>query len=360
MPEKIHKITLSGSPDEIGYQHGVKLARQIHHNIEFYRPLFLTNFETETQVLHEAKHIKDRIQNFNPAYIVELDHIALGAEVTEPLWVYALNSRTELTLTRRDGECTALVFPKQNFLGQTWDWAQSLSDSFVIMQINYPSGHQILQLTEAGIIGKIGLNNQGLGVTLNILWTKDLVLSGIPVHILLRAILDSRSLEDSSEVVNRSLRGKASNIIVCQDGSAYDVEFLGGHAVSFDITQPAYVHTNHYKHINDPAMSVETESESSETRHNKALSEFRNLQQFDLRELVSILSDSSDGEKSILSAFKPDKHFEMGACGTLATIAMDLGNAALRVRKGNPSVKSYTGDGFVEFSLGQVERVAVE
>jgi isopenicillin-N N-acyltransferase-like protein len=53
-------------------------------------------------------------------------------------------------------------------IGQTWDWAQRLEGHFVVMEIQFPSGHKLTQLTEAGIIGKIGFNNCGLGVTLNI------------------------------------------------------------------------------------------------------------------------------------------------------------------------------------------------
>jgi isopenicillin-N N-acyltransferase-like protein len=351
MNANIKRIRLSGTPEEIGFQHGKILAKQIRHNIDFYRHLLKANLGTDDQVLQETKRIKERITEFNPEYIKEIDHIALGAEILEPLWVYALNSRTELALTRLDGECSAIVFPQQRIIGQTWDWSQSLSDGFVIMQIDSPSGHKILQLTEAGIIGKIGLNNQGLGVTLNILWTRDLVLRGVPIHILLRAVLDSRSLEESRAAVNRSMSGKASNIIVTQVGSAYDVEFLGEYAFIFDITQPAYAHTNHYIHLDDPALRIETESESSETRHKKATSEFDRLERFNADEMISILSDRTGGEKSILAAFKPDKHTEMGYCGTLATVVMDLDNGSMLVRKGNPSMRNFSVDSFSEYRI---------
>jgi isopenicillin-N N-acyltransferase-like protein len=351
MCEPIKRIRLSGTPEEIGFHHGELLAEQIHHNIDFYRHLLLSNFGLEDQVLQETRLIKECITEYNPEYIKEIDHIALGAKVLEPLWVYALNARTELALSRQDGECTALVFPQQSIIGQTWDWSQSLSDSFVIMQIDSPSGHKILQLTEAGIIGKIGLNNQGLGVTLNILWTRDLVLRGVPIHILLRAVLDSRSLEDTRVAVNRSMSGKASNIIVTQAGSAYDVEFLGDHTFTFDINQPAYVHTNHYIHPDDPALHIETESESSEIRHNKAISEFGGLEYFNIEEMISILSDRSNGEKSVLAEFKPDKQTEMGYCGTLATVVMDLDNGSMLVRKGNPSIPEFSVDSFSEYRI---------
>lgn len=113
MGEFLTRIALSGSPEEIGFQHGIKLSEQIHRNIEFYKPIFLSNFSTEGRVLQETGRIKERIRAFNPDYIREIDHIALGAGVSEPLWVYALNARTELALTHQYDECTAVVFPQQ-------------------------------------------------------------------------------------------------------------------------------------------------------------------------------------------------------------------------------------------------------
>ena len=105
------KISLSGSPEEIGFQHGRSLSKLIHRNIEFYKPIFIRNLGGEKQVLKAAKYFKAQIKEFNANYIIEIDHIALGAEVSEPLWLYALNSRTELTLTNDFNECTAIVFP---------------------------------------------------------------------------------------------------------------------------------------------------------------------------------------------------------------------------------------------------------
>ena len=351
MNGSIARILLSGSPEEIGFQHGEKLTKQIHRNIEFYKPIFLANLETEARVLRETRRIKERIRAYNADYIREIDHIALGAQVSEPLWIYALNARTELSLTHKSDECTAVVFPRQKILGQTWDWAQALEDAFVIMEICLPSGHKILQLTEAGIIGKIGLNNHGLGVTLNILWVKDQLLSGIPIHILLRAVLESQTLEGARKAINRSLNGKASNIIVSHAGRAFDVEFFGDETIFYDIQEHAYSHTNHYIHSKKSLDIDETEHIGSITRHKKALEEFINLEHFSTQEMISILSDNSCGESSILAAYKPDTQIKMGFCGTLATIVMDLENRFLKIRKGNPSSRSFSVNNFNDFFI---------
>jgi len=169
LAEQIIKVVLSGSPEEMGFRHGELLSEQIRRNIEFYKPILVANLGDEAAVLRATEHIKEHIHAYNPNYITEIEHIAMGAQVSEPLWVYALNARTELALSMKTNECTAIVFPQQGIIGQTWDWARPIEDDFVMMELQFPSGHNILQITEAGIIGKIGLNSCGLGQTINIL-----------------------------------------------------------------------------------------------------------------------------------------------------------------------------------------------
>jgi isopenicillin-N N-acyltransferase-like protein len=352
MTGHFRRITLSGSPEEIGFQHGKLLSEQIHRNIEFYKPIFLANLGDETQVLQLTEHIKEYINAFNPNYITEIDHIALGAEVSEPLWIYALNARTELALTKHYGECTAIVYPQHNIIGQTWDWAQSLEENSVIMEIQFPSGLQILQLTEAGIIGKIGLNNRGLGLTLNILWILDRVLLGVPIHILLRAVLESKTLEDARNTIYCSGNGKASNIIVAQAGQAFDIEFDGVDTIYHVIQQDeVYTHTNHYIHSAKSNQLDESEYAGSITRYKKAVEKLSKVEDFSTHEMISILSDQSNGENPILAAYKPDTQIEMGYCGTIATLVMDLAKRTMKIRKGNPSLPSFSVDSFTEFRI---------
>ena len=348
MTGHFRKITLSGSPEEIGLQHGKLLSEQIHRNIEFYKPIFLANLGGEAQVLQSTGRIKEHIKAFNPKYITEIDHIALGAEVSEPLWLYAINARTELALTKHYTECTAMVFPQHNIIGQTWDWAQPLEDNSVIMEILFPSGHRILQLTEAGIIGKIGLNNCGLGLTLNILWILDRVLVGVPIHIVLRAVLESQTLEGARNAIIRSGVGKASNIIVAQAGHAFDIEFDGIDTYYHVIQDEVYTHTNHYIHSVKSIQIDETERANSIARYKKAVEELSKVGEFSTQEMISILSDQSNEENSILTAYKPDTQLGRGYCGTIATIVMDLEKRIMKVRKGNPSSPSFSIDSFTQ------------
>ncbi len=92
--------------------------------------------------------------------------------------------------------------------------------------------HSILMMTEPGIIGKIGFNSCGLGVTLNFLERTNFVKTGVPVHILLRAALDCKSVQEWKNKVMHllpvELRGTSSAIFACDaSGSWLHLEFAG-------------------------------------------------------------------------------------------------------------------------------------
>jgi isopenicillin-N N-acyltransferase-like protein len=347
---EIKLVSLSGTPEEIGYQHGELLAEQIRNNIDFYRSLFLNYLGSETRVLSIAEKFKKSIQSYNPNFVTEINHIALGAGLAEPLWLYAINARTELSMMESIQECTAIVCPGINLLAQTWDWAKKLEGNFVIMKITFPNGHQILQLTEAGIIGKIGLNNQGLGVTLNFLYDEHIDFSTVPIHILLRQVLECISLDDAKDAAKSSRVGKASNLIIAQAGKAVNIEFAGDRMKYFEIEESCYAHTNHFLHAKPPNIVNEDSYQNSVTRHKTTTAQLKISPEQTTNKLIKILSDQTNGGDAILASYKPDPMEMLGEYGTLATIIMDLENQSLFARNGNPKNKFFSLNSFVEYS----------
>jgi len=347
----IKTVSLSGTPEEIGYQHGQFLTEQIHHNIDFYRSLFLDYLGSEIKILEAAQRFKESIQGFNPKFISEIDQIALGANLSEPLWLYALNARTELSMMENQNECTAIVCPQDHFLGQTWDWAKKLEGNFVIMKITFPDGFQILQLTEAGIIGKIGFNNQGLGVTLNYLYDEYVDFSTVPIHIVLRQVLESYSIEEAKTAVRKSGTGKASNLIVAHGGEAVNTEFAGDRMNFVKIDGKTYVHTNHFLHAKPPNILNQDSYKNSCARYQtaKALLDITAKPVKD--KLIEIFSDQAHGKDAILANYKPDPLEMLGEYGTLATIIMDLENKSMIVRKGNPKNDFFSTSRFDQYNL---------
>jgi isopenicillin-N N-acyltransferase-like protein len=108
-------------------------------------------------------------------------------------------------------------------------------------------------VTEAGILGKIGLNSHGVAVALNFLAsTRDTGADGVPVHVLLRMTLDScRTVAEALELLLRAPVGASACVTVA--GAEPDGRDLA--AVELSPSGPALVwpggdgllvHTNHF------------------------------------------------------------------------------------------------------------------
>ena len=322
-------ITISGEPFERGKQHGEQLSAEIAKTIDFYLSIFGLS---ETEILQHADFFRNIIDEFNPAYREEIDGIAQGASVN-PLWIVALNARTEILsrTTAASNECTAVYFTGPSILAQNWDWGKALEPLTVLMKIVQPDGHVILMITEPGIIGKIGMNNAGLGVCLNIL-TLGKVLDGLPVHLILRAILDCKTLAQVDSLLAKYSEGKASNIIVADaSGNGFDMEFCGENSYRLVPESDYLLHTNHYlsKPINsdqDPDFS------SSYARFNKATQILSDNKERSVESMCDLLSDESDRSLPIYREYLPDD--SVHELGTICTIVMELAQQKMLIRKG--------------------------
>ena len=65
-------------------------------------------------------------------------------------------------------------------MAQNWDWMEEQSPNLLLLTIIQPDKPTIKMVTEAGIIGKIGLNSAGVGVCLNAIRIPGLDKNRIP------------------------------------------------------------------------------------------------------------------------------------------------------------------------------------
>ena len=97
--------------------------------------------------------------------------------------------------------CTALAYHSSTddpdhttVLAQNWDWHNEQATNLVHIRIrNSHQSHKAPLLSfvsEAGIIGKIGLNSYGIGTCLNAIRAPGVSFTRLPVHLALRAVLD--------------------------------------------------------------------------------------------------------------------------------------------------------------------------
>ena len=326
-------IEISGTPTERGLEYGEKCKDRILKCIKFYKKIFRLS---EEEVFKKAKYYHQEIWKFNKDYCDEIESIAKSAGV-DPLWIYALNARTEILLANTQ-ECTAVYFRKTKLLAQNWDWAKDLEELTIILKITREDGHKILMVTEPGIIGKIGFNSSSVGVTLNILKISGIKFTGLPIHIMLRAVLDSKSIKEAEKLV--SLSNSTSNLIIADaKGNFLDVEFAGKKKFVFKNSAPVFYHTNHY--LGKDITPKNKTNASSFVRYER-LQEMK-LVGGSVADMKKILLDK-ENELPICRSFVPYPHF--GKIGTISSIIMDLSAKEMHLTKGNP-----VGKKFVKISL---------
>jgi isopenicillin-N N-acyltransferase-like protein len=332
--KRFREVSLSGNATERGRAHGEQLRADIEETLDYYRSLFaLGNAELREQ----ARVFAAIIEAFNPAYAEEIEALAAAANI-EPLYAYAMNSRSEILNNLDVPECTAVMNCEEALLAQNWDWSEALESLVVMLAIEREDGHRILTLTEPGIIGKIGMNSAGLGVCLNILKT-DRALRGLPVHVLLRAILDCSTMTQARTLLDTTRVGKASHVLIgAANGECLGMEYAAADSHALQPQAGVLLHTNPY--LADAGLNTMEAFPSTHERWHRAS---QLLAEDNSRAGVrAMLLDQSQAEFSICRPYSPAAAAGFGNVGTVFTVLMELEAGTMQVRPGaNPETPFY-------------------
>lgn len=346
------EITATGSSYEIGKTHGKKARKQIENTIQVYRYMFMEYSNIEWK---EAKRMaltyEESIRKFNPEYIEEIKGIAEGSGF-EYAEILAINARSELifqgTHLPADG-CTSLSVTGEKtntgtILGQNWDWKREIEGSVIMLRIIREGRPTICTITEAGILGKIGMNSEGIGVCFNAL-SVNAVSEGIPIHIILRAILEQSSFLQAMQVVVQNPIGCPANIMI---GSGFN------EAIDFEIEINDYAylyardgiltHSNHYLHLKFPAEGHRDMAcakwPDSFIRNGRADKMLHGIKSsISVENFMEILSDHGDPSVSICHHEEynlDDSHIE-----TVFSLIMDLSKKEFYISLGQPCMQKY-------------------
>ncbi len=325
-------ISLSGGPAERGEQHGAALKDRIHGMIEVYGTFFA---RAESEIFDIAGHFKTVINDFDADYGTEIEGIAAAAEV-DPLWIYALNARSEFLSFVPATECTVMHFAGTPLLGQNWDWEERLEPLIALVRIERSDRPSILMMTEPGILGKIGLNDAGVGVCFNFLHINRPT-NGVPIHILLRAILESSSIDEARGAIDRAGPGRSANILVADEqGNRFDMEFAATEQIEVEDPGDVIAHTNHYL---DPEMfAVPHVLENSTFRLDRAYALAKEIEIRDRSTMARMLSDTANPGNAICQTYRLRE--PLGNMGTVCTLTMDLAARNMDIRLGNDASAS--------------------
>lgn len=360
-------IDVAGSSYERGRRHGMQARPRVERSLANYANLFGACGIGWTGAQRLSRDYRDAICALDAGLYDEIRGIAAGAgcEVDE---ILALNARTEIlppTFPERPsdawlstrlrgkldfGECTALaVQPASSrtggtLLAQNWDWLGEQRDALIVLRAQREDGTAYLTLTEAGMLAKIGFNDRGFGVCLNILRSEDDgTVPGVPVHVLLRALLDCADVAAAIACVSKLKYGASSNIL-CADASgvraALELSPGGAHVLRGAGT--ALCHTNHF---------LAPTAQKTARQLPPSLSSLPRLARIEelvkeangplgVEDLQRMLRDETDGLQSI--SRHPDPQLPaMARVETVASVIMELEARVMHVAPDIPTQTAY-------------------
>jgi isopenicillin-N N-acyltransferase like protein len=280
-------VAVSGTPAECGAGYGSAAAERIAKNLAVYRRRFADQAGLDEAAVRRAGAAFRAVTlELHPRIAAMLDGVGEGAGVAVEE-VYALNARTELlygaSVPRArppapdaDGACTAVGVLGPHtanghlLLGQNWDWHPDQRDAMVLLATRDERGLAVLALAEAGMLAKAGLNSAGLGVCVNMLGCDrdgldpagipadearrnrpQPALTGVPYHVLLRAVLEADSLSWAIRTACRTPRNASINLLIGQAGEStvggelIDLEVVPGDVGWLNPVDGLLTHANH-------------------------------------------------------------------------------------------------------------------
>lgn len=374
-------IAQNASPWARGQRLGATAQAQTWHSRSTYARLFAQCGIDWATACQRALAYRPVIEALDPALLEEMRGLADGSGLGLAE-ILALNCRTEilppdflgdaplqaqqalaanraaglpdwLDEARLDpavngGECTAMAVGPgasadgQAWLAQNWDWMGRQRQALTRVHTINSNGTRLITLTEGGMLAKIGMNQYGFALGLNILRSHDDGRQpGVPVHLLLRHLLGLPSVAAVRQALDRIGRtlgfGAASNI-PCADaqGEVACFEVAPAGWAELPPEQGVVLHTNHF--VCTPLLSAQAPLGLTLSSQPRLLTARAHAQRQPLgrEQLQAFLRDESDGHLSICRspdpALPPEARVE-----SVAGVIMNTGTREMWIAPEVPS-----------------------
>jgi isopenicillin-N N-acyltransferase-like protein len=339
-------ITMKGSPRDCGIQYGRAVGHLIRGSLKAYLETFRLLHGLDQEAIFDlARKFEPMIAEFDPATLEEIKGIAEGAEA--PLEaLLTINARNELVhglKAQLDDGCTSFIVfgdataDGHTYVGQNWDWNPAMKPNAVVLDIRRDGDPHILTLTEAGLVGKHGLNEDGIGLCNNFMLS-DKRRFGLPVHVTRRKVLTARILSDAIGAVLNSERALAANYMLGHaDGAGVALEAWPEGLDVIHAKEGLLTHANHFQITRagreDIGRNIFPDTLLRDARLQDLLS--AQLGRIDLSVLAVGMSDHFNHPDSICRHPNPNSEEGKGI-ETLGCIIMDLTDRVLHYCSGPP------------------------
>jgi isopenicillin-N N-acyltransferase-like protein len=270
----IYYIKVSGTPREMGRQHGKQLKQIIQDQVKAYKEELIATFgednakKIRNYVINDSKFLKD-VQQHLPHVHQEMVGVAEGAEV-DVKDILLLNMYEEVyegataalkiqpLPAKAAGKCTSLNCSGRkklpNLNAQNLDYTPNLDGAQLVTHYTYENGLKILLYTFAGQVGGIGVNNKGLSLTCNTLPEgSKLDNGGLGGVYTTRGMLEQGSVDEAITWLRKVPQFGAYNYSLVDLDKAVMVEHspLGTEVIGTPAGLQFLAHTNHMLALKD-------------------------------------------------------------------------------------------------------------
>jgi len=352
----IYYVTLDAStPYGRGYQHGAALRYVIQKGIAQWKQWInetLGQQDVEIEIaefIHDTDYLKG-IRKHTPDLYEELQGIAKGAGVDfQTLYAYQMFDEFVVHAIKkyRLSHCSGFgVYGRDtlpNILGQNNDLPPYYAGTHTVLHIKYPNNHEAMVFTWAGLLAQNGMNNQNLGVTMNIVPTAKGKVDGVPMPYIIRSILEKKS-RDEAVTFLKSLGGSAApmNFIIGDAAKVVTVENTADGTKVFEHFHGErwVAHTNH--HLD---MDVSTLRAGAVSKTVERLVALGDMLKGKAAEIDAADAKNIFRTKPILKNFATDPGFP-----TMESIVIELipGNPRMHVSPGPPDSNRYSTFDFTQ------------
>lgn len=211
-------------------------------------------------------------------------------------------------------------------------WMDGQKPNLIITKISQGGKPTIVQVTEAGIIGKIGFNSSGVGTLLNAIKVYGVDSTRMPVHFGLRAALESQSTQEAVQTLESYGIAASAHILISDASEAIGLECTKtSFAHCTADSRGRIAHSNHLL-LEHPGEVDTVWLEDSLVRVKTMIENTDKLNDEPSWEDISQLFEDEHGYPYSICRKAPD-----GGSTTLFNIVMDLKSKKAVVRLGRPT-----------------------
>ena len=287
-------------------------------------------------------------RDYAPDTFEELVGTADAAGVA-PERLVMLNARNMLSSRGGPAGCTSVMAGASatvsgvGLAGQNWDNDPAM-DEFSIVLTRRPSGKpSVTTWGQAGLVGYIGFNSEGIGVCMNALNGSSRS-EGVPWYFVVRSIYEQSSIDGAAAAVGRARRAITANAAMITREGAADIEATPDEVrVLRHDDRGRLVHTNHCVHPDLVAnndkypSSIYGQSFDRKARAERILND--GAQKTSVDDVKAILSDHDGYPTSICR--HPNDNPSSGWQRSVVSIIVEPDADRMHVSRGNPCEAPY-------------------